>query len=170
MVLSPWAFWAAVLFLIVGLLGVVLPAVPGVGFMWIVVIVYAVAEHFATIDPLTFTALTLLGVAGATADIWLAQLGAKVGGASLWSMVCSIVGGLLGGLVGLLFAGLGMIPGVLVGSILGVLVNEYRTHREWRAAWRASIGLMIGFTLSTVVQLVIGLAMIALFVWQVMRG
>ena len=61
MILPGWAFGVAILFLIVGLLGVLLPAVPGVGFMWIVILVYAIAERFATIDPLSFAMLTVLG-------------------------------------------------------------------------------------------------------------
>jgi uncharacterized protein YqgC (DUF456 family) len=170
MVLPAWAFWTALLLLIVGLLGIVLPAIPGTGFMWIVIAVYAAAERYATIDPLSFAILTLLGWAGATADIWLRLLGAKVAGASIWSTLFSIVGGLLGGLIGLLFAGIGAVPGVLVGSVVGVVANEYRERRQWKAAFRASLGLVIGFTVSIAVQLVIGLAMVGIFVWQVLRG
>jgi uncharacterized protein len=170
MVLPVWAFWMAILFLVVGLLGVILPAVPGAGFMWIVIVVYAIAERFATIDPISFVVLTLLGLSGATADIWLSWLGTKVAGASFRSTLYSLAGALLGGLIGLLFLGFGAIPGVLIGSVLGVLISEYRERGEWKAAWRASLELMVGFTLSIVVQLGLGLLMFAIFVWQVLRG
>jgi uncharacterized protein YqgC (DUF456 family) len=159
-----------VLGLIVGLLGVILPLIPGVGFMWVVVLVYAVAERFSTIDPISFIVLTLLGWTGATTDVWLSLLGAKVGGASFRSTLLSLVGGLLGGLIGLLFAGVGVIAGVWVGSTLGILVNELYEHKQWKRALQATFGMMVGFTLSTVVQLVIGLAVAAIFVWQVLRG
>ena len=65
MVLPAWTFWIAITLLIVGLLGVLLPVIPGVGFMWIVILVYAIAERFATIDPISIAVLTLLGLIGA---------------------------------------------------------------------------------------------------------
>ena len=143
MVLPAWVFWAAVALLIVGLLGTLLPAIPGVGFMWVVILIYALVERFATIDPLTFVALTLLGAVGATADLWLGMLGAKVAGASLWSTLFSLLGALVGGLIGFFFGGIGAVPGALVGSMLGVLLNEYRERRAWRAALRATLGLAV---------------------------
>ena len=170
MVWQALAFGLAVALMFVGLLGIFLPAIPGVGFMWVVVLVYALLERFATIDPYTFAALTLLGLVGATADLWMSQLGARVSGASLRSTLASLAGMLLGGVVGLLFAGVGLFPGMMVGSLLAVLLNEYRERRAWGAAWRATLGLAVGFTLSTVVQVCIGLAMLALFAWQALRG
>lgn len=165
-----WMFWLALLLLLVGLAGVVLPALPGVALMWVVILFYAIWERFAAIDPLTFAALTLLALVGSTADIWLSQLGARVAGASLWSTVLSLLGGLIGGAIGFLFAGVGMFPGVLIGSGLGVFSYEYYKQREWKAALKATVGLMIGFTVSVGVQLVIAVLMLVLFVWQVLRG
>ena len=77
-------FGVAVALMVVGLLGVLLPVVPGVGLMWAVILVYAIMERFATIDPLSFAALTVLGLMGATSDLWLSLLGAKVGGDGNW--------------------------------------------------------------------------------------
>ena len=165
-----WSFWVALILMVVGLLGVVLPAIPGTGFMWIVVFLYAILERFAAIDPISFIVLTILGLGGATADIWMSQLGAKVGGASIWSTLASLAGTLLGAIIGVFFGGVGIIPGMLIGSIVGVLLNEYRVRQEWKAAWKATLGLVVGFTLSSLVQFVIGLLMLAIFVWQVLRG
>lgn len=170
MALPAWTFGVAIALLIAGLLGAFLPAIPGVGSMWIVILVYAIAERFATIDPLSFTVLTILGLIGATADLWMCHLGAKVGGASIHSTLFSMAGALLGGSIGFLFAGIGVVPGMLVGSILGVFFNEYRKCREWRASWKATLGLMIGFTLSSVVEFLVGILMLVVFVWQVLRG
>lgn len=170
MVLPAWVFALAMVLLVVGWLGVLLPAVPGVGFMWVVILAYALAERLATIDPVSLAVLTLLGIVGATSDLWMGQLGAKVGGASLSSTLFSLLGWLLGGIIGLLAGGVGAIPGMIVGSVLGVFVNELREHRNWKAAWQATLGLLAGWTLSTVVQLAIGTVMLAIFAWQVLRG
>ncbi|MBN1579889.1 MAG: DUF456 domain-containing protein [Anaerolineae bacterium] len=170
MVLPIWTFWAAIVFLVVGLLGVLLPLIPGTGFMWIVILIYAILERFQTIDVFSFIVLTLLGLGGATADIWMSQLGAQVVGASFWSTVWSLVGSLVGGVVGLVFLGVGAFPGMLIGSIAGMLFNEYRERGTWREAWQATLGFVVGFTLSSVVQLVIGGLMLFIFIWQVLRG
>jgi uncharacterized protein YqgC (DUF456 family) len=82
----------------------------------------------------------------------------------------SVAGGLLGALIGLFFGGIGAIPGAWIGSIAGVMVSEWIERKDWRAALRATLGLVVGFTLSTVVQLVFGVLMFAIFVWQVVRG
>ena len=118
MILPSWAFYLAILVQLVGLAGVVLPVVPGVALMWVTILVYAIAERFATIDPLSFAVLTLLGAAGATSDLWLGQLGAQVAGASGWSTLWGTLGALLGGLIGFLFAGVGAVPGSLFEQLL----------------------------------------------------
>ncbi len=165
-----WMFWVALGMMIVGLLGVFLPLLPGTGFMWVVVLVYAIMERFKTIDPLSLAILTMLGLGGATADLWMGLLGARVGGASPRATVYSLLGSLVGGLVGLVFAGLGAFPGMIIGAVGGVLLSEYRARRSWKAAWQATVGLVIGFTLSTVAKAIIGLLMLAIFVWQALRG
>lgn len=171
MVLPGWVFWLAIAFFAFSLLGeVIIPVIPSVALIWIVILAYAIAENFATIDLLSFAVLTLLGVAGATSDLWLGQLGAKVAGASFRSTVWGLVGALAGGLLGLLFLGLGALPMMWIGAALGVLLNEQRQRGSWKAAWQAVIGLAIGSVVSIAAKLAIGLAMVVLFVWQVLRG
>ena len=170
MVLPMWVFWIALMAMIVGLIGVILPLVPGVGFLWFVVLIYAIAERFATIDPLTFVVLTVLGAIGVSADLWMSQVGAKAGGASIWSLLAGLLLGAIGALVGAVFLGVGAIPGAVVGAVLGVLLAEYYQRKDWREALKASGGWLIGCTLSGGVQLLIGVLMITVFAWQVLRG
>jgi uncharacterized protein YqgC (DUF456 family) len=170
MALPWWATGLAIALMVVGLLGVFLPAIPGVAFMWVVVLVYTLAEKFTTIDPLSFAVLTILGVAGATSDFWMSQLGARVSGASLSTTLFSLLGGTVGGLIGFFVGGIGAVPGMLAGSILGSFLNEYRVRKDWKAALKATLGMLVGFTLSTLVKLVLGGAMLGIFIWQVVRG
>jgi uncharacterized protein YqgC (DUF456 family) len=170
MVLPGWAFWLAIALFVFGLLGVVMPAVPGVGLIWMVILIYAIAERLATIDPLSLAVLTLLGVAGVTADLWLGQLGAKVAGASSRSTIWGLVGALAGALIGLVFGGVGALPGMWVGAMLGVYLSEVRERGSWKAALQATVGVAIGSAVSVAVELVIALLMVAIFVWQVLRG
>ena len=156
--------------MLVGMIGVILPVVPGVGFIWIVVLIYAIAERFATIDPITFSILTILGAVGFTADLWMSQAGAKAGGASVWSLLVGLLLGAVGAIVGLVFLGVGAIPGAIVGAVAGVVLAEYYRRRDWREAFKAGGGWLVGCTLSGGVQFLIAILMILIFAWQVLRG
>lgn len=161
-----WVFWVAVLLMIVGMVGILLPAFPGAPIIWVAVVVYVILDRFAHIGVGWFILLSILGLAGSTADVWVSMLGARVGGASFVSTLCSLAGAIVGGAIGALIGGVGAFPGIVVGAVLGVLLNEYRVRREWRAALQATLGLVAGFTVSTVIQLTIGGAMIVIFLWR----
>jgi uncharacterized protein YqgC (DUF456 family) len=165
-----WAYWVALAAMSVGLLGVLLPLVPGVGFIWLVSLIYALAEGFATIDPLTFTVLTILGALGFTADLWMSQVGAKVGGASIWSLLAGLLLGAIGALVGLVYLGVGAGPLAVVGAVLGIVLSEWYRRKNLRAAIRAGGGWLIGCTVAGLLQLLIGALMMLVFAWQARAG
>ena len=156
-------FWltVALVAMFIGLLGVLLPLVPGVALIWFVALVYAIAEGFKNIDPITMVVLSVIAIPGITADIWVSSLGAKAGGASLWSIVASLVGGVAGFLISTL-------PGALIGAMVGLMAVELFRAKDWRQALKASGGWIAGWLLATVVQIVIGAIMIAIFWWQAM--
>jgi len=165
-----WAFWVALAAMSVGLIGVILPIVPGVGFVWLAILVYAIAEQFATIDPISFIVLTILGAIGFTADLWMSQVGARVSGASVWSLLSGLVLGIVGAIVGLVFLGIGALPGALLGAIAGVVLAEWYRRKDWEEAFKVGVGWAAGCLLSGVVQFVIAAVMILIFVWQALRG
>lgn len=158
-------FWLTVALtaMFIGLLGVLLPLIPGVAMIWLTALIYAIAEGFQNIDPLTMIVLSLIAIPGITADIWVSSLGAKVGGASLWSIMTSLVGGAIGFLT---FS----LPGAIIGSLVGLIAVELFRAEDWRQALKASGGWVIGWLLSTAVQIVVGVIMIAVFWWQAKGG
>ena len=181
MVLPRWAFWLALGGMTIGLLGVFLPLIPGVGFIWLIALIYAIAEKFAAIDPITFTVLTILGAIGVSSDIWMSKLGAKVGGASAPALLAGlglgVVGALLGliiGTIGLLFGlpflEIGIAPLAIIGAMLGVFLVEWRKHDDPQKALKATGGWLIGCFLSGIVQFAISALMMLIFIWQVLRG
>jgi hypothetical protein len=169
-VLPNWVFWVALAAMVIGLFGVILPIFPDVIFIWLVALIYAIAEGFAAIDPITFAVLTLLGATGFVAEFLMGQAGAKAAGASIWSLLAGIVLGAVGALMGLLFLGIGAVPGAVLGAFAGIVLAEWYQLRDWHQAFRAGGGMLIGCTLSAGVQLLIGVSMILIFVWQVLRG
>lgn len=157
--------WLAVTLVVmfIGLLGALLPLVPGVALIWLTALIYAIAEGFENVDPITLVILSLIALPGITADIWVSNLGAKVGGASLWSIVTSLLGGIIGFLVA-------NVPGAIIGSLVGLIAVELFRAKDWRQALKASGGWIAGWLVSTFIEIAIGATMIAIFWWQAKGG
>jgi Protein of unknown function (DUF456). len=170
MVLPMWAFWIALAVMLVGLLGVILPILPGIGLIWLTILVYAIAERFATIDIITLAAITLLGAAGFSANLWAGHLGAKAGGAALSSLLLGFLTGLAGALIGVILLGVGAIAGAIIGALLGIIIAEWRRREDWREAINVGGGWLAGCALSGLIQFITGTLMILIFVWQALKG
>lgn len=153
----------ALLVMVVGLIGTVLPVIPGTVLIFLSALGYALVEGFQTVGWPTLAVLGVLALVATTADLWASSIGAKVGGASGWS----VLGGMIGGLIGFLVLSL---VGAIIGAILGVLLTEIVRLGDWRKALKAGGGWAIGWALATVVQVGIALTMVAIFVWQVIQG
>ena len=149
--------------MLVGLIGIVLPVIPGTVVIFLAALLYAWVEGFQTVGWPTLVVLGLMTVVATTADIWASSIGAKVGGASGWSVVVGLIGGLVGFIV---FS----LPGAIIGAVVGVLLTEILRLGDWRQALKAGGGWALGWALATVVQLGLGLVMVAIFVWQVLQG
>lgn len=147
--------------MVIGLIGTVLPIIPGTILIFLAALIYALIEGFQTIGWPTLVVLGVMTVVATTADLWASSVGAKIGGASGWSVLV----GLLGGLVGFFVFSL---PGAIMGAILAVLLTEIVRVGDWRQALKAGSGWLVGWILSTVFQLGMGLIMMAIFVWQVL--
>lgn len=163
-------FWLALGVMLIGLVGALLPGIPGATLIWLAALGYGLADGFHHLTPLAFAALTILALAGATTNIWVSHSLGRLGGASWAALLAGAVLGLVGLFVGLLFAGIGAIPGTLIGTLAGILLVEWRRRRQWLAAIRAGAGWLIGYLVSSLVEFGVGLVMILLFTWQVARG
>ena len=165
MLLQIISFGIAVLFILVGLVGVILPILPGTLLVWLSVFFYYLVERalgFAAIDPITFIVVTALALVAGTSEIWLPLLGARQSGSSKRAMVA----GLLGALIGTFVLPIPLV-GTVVGYAAGVLLGEYQKHGDWDKALRAGAGGLAGWGLATVLQLVTGFVILLVFIWQV---
>ncbi len=168
--LPAWAFWGALVAMVIALFGVFVPIIPDIALIWLVILVYAIAERFSTIHPLSFVALTFLAALGITAEFWMSQAGAKISGASIWSILAGIALSIVGAIFGLVLLGIGAVPGALLGALLGLVLAEWYQRRQWRETIKVVGGWLAGYLLSVGVQLYIGILMIIIFVWQAIRG
>ena len=162
--------------MLVGLLGSVLPGLPGVTLIFLSATVYAFLTDFDFVGVPVLLILFLFAAVAFVADFFATSYGAKRFGASNWGTVGGAVGGLVGTLIGLLFAGVGSIFGLIFGTISGVFLGEYLGRRrqgpggqnpaggDWRRTTRAAGGVFVGFVASAVAQGLLGLLSVVVFV------
>ncbi|MCG5512716.1 DUF456 domain-containing protein [Ectothiorhodospira shaposhnikovii] len=148
-------WFLAVLLIILGLVGLVLPALPGPLLLFAGLWTAAWAEGFAHVGTKTLIVLGLLAALAFLADFVAGAFGARRYGAS----GRSILGATLGAVVGMFF---GLI-GLLLGPFLGAVLGELSARRDLVAAGRAGWGATLGLILGTAAKLALGITMVALF-------
>jgi uncharacterized protein YqgC (DUF456 family) len=145
----------AALLVLVGLAGIVLPALPGVILIFAGLALAAWAEGFQYVGAGTLTILGVLSLLAWSLD-WLAgSLGARHFGASRQA----VVGAMLGALVGLFFGPVG----ILIGPFVGAVIGELLARRDLGQAGRAGVGAWLGLLLGVVAKLAISITMIGLY-------
>lgn len=153
-------FVLAALLILVGLAGVVLPALPGVPLMFAGMLLAAWADGFHHVGALTLTVLGLLAVLALLVDFAAGALGAKRVGAS----GRALLGAALGTVVGLFFG----IPGLLLGPFVGALLGELLAGSGMLRAANVGAGTWIGLLLGTLVKLALSFAMLGVFALALM--
>jgi uncharacterized protein YqgC (DUF456 family) len=156
-----WYALASVLIL-AGLVGTVLPALPGAPLMWIGMLIVAWVGHFERVGWITLSVLAGMAALTVVTDIVAAALGAKGVGASR----LAFLGAALGALIGIFFGFVGLLLGPLVGALIGELIASQSVER----ATRAGLGAAVGFILGAVAKLVLAFAMLGVFLLQLWRN
>lgn len=148
-------FVLAVVLVILGLVGTVLPALPGAMLIVAGLVVAAWAEGFSRVGVWTLVVIGAIGAASYLVDFAAAALGARKFGASPRAMVGAGLGTLLG-----LFLGL---PGIIIGPFIGAVAGELTVHRDYAKVGKAGLAAWIGFVVGMAVKVGIAFLMIAIF-------
>ena len=145
----------AVVLVVIGLVGTVLPALPGAMLIVAGLVVAAWSDGFMKVGVWTLVVIGAIGAASYLVDFAAAALGAKQFGASPRAMVGAGLGTMLG-----LFLGL---PGIIIGPFLGAVIGELTVHRDMAKVGKAGFAAWIGFLIGMVVKVGIAFLMIAIF-------
>ncbi len=156
----------SLLVMVVGLIGVVVPILPGVPLIWLGVLVYVLLEGFGGwAGGLAFGLVSLLTLASVAVDLLMGHAMARRSGTSWLAVLASV--GL--GLVGLFF-----FPplGAIVGAVLGMFLVEYwQRGQNVEQAWRSVSSYLAGLGWSAVAQIGFGMAIMVVWgVWVFLRG
>ena len=143
--------------LLPGLVGIVIPVLPGMLYMLIVTGIFAATDHFQHIGKGEFAILAGLTLLSFIIDHLSGVIGAKIGGASKRALQLGFIGMAVGFFI---FPPLGS----LLGLFLGVLGGELFQRRGQKLALRAASGSVAGAVSGTLLNLGIGLLFILLFI------
>lgn len=141
-----------------GLMGVLLPALPGLMLIWAAALFYGLMVGFGTIGWVVLAFLSLLVAAGIIKGVVIPRRAAAESGASGWAQLGAVAGGVVGFFVIPVF-------GLIIGALAGLLAVEYLLKGDWNEAMTAVRGTAKGFGVSVVIDLVLGIIMIA--AWSV---
>ena len=145
----------AVLLVVAGLAGILLPAIPGTVLIFAGLLLGAWADQFARVGVSTLVLIGVIGAATYFVDMAASALGVKRLGASPRAMIGATLGTIAG-----LFLGL---PGIILGPFVGAVIGELTTHRDLARAGKAGIAAWIGFAIGIAVKVGMAFLMIAIF-------
>jgi uncharacterized protein YqgC (DUF456 family) len=145
----------AVALIALGLVGALIPTVPGIPLIFIGIWLIAGIDHYHHLGYGWLIGIAALGAVGMTIDLLAGVLGAKRVGASRQA----VLGALLGTIIGLFFG----LPGVLLGPFLGAVLGELTAGSSVLRSTNVGIGAWLGLIFGTIVKLASSLIMIALF-------
>jgi uncharacterized protein YqgC (DUF456 family) len=154
-------FIIALILIIIGLIGIILPGLPDLIFIFLGILIYAIWTHFSTISMtwiFIFLSFTLFGYL----FDWLgAILGAKKAKSSKWGIIGAVLGGFLG-----IFAG--GILGMIILAILGTIIFEIIfAKKEIIESTKAGFGTLIGMIFGIFLKFVLAGVMIGIFISKV---
>lgn len=164
---SDLVFWLALIAMLVGLAGTVLPGLPGIALIWLAALIYGIADRFTTLSVPAFIGITALSAVGLAAELLLTQAATRFSGASWQATIAGVIGGIVGMVVGFFVGGIGIGPGGIIGALIGVIGVEYVHRKDLRAAVKAGGGWLAGCLASRAMQFLLALLIIGVFVWQV---
>ena len=145
----------------VGVVGTVLPVLPGAILVFAGIALAAWIDDFARIPVWLLGVFAVMTVCAWLVDYFAAALGAKKAGASRYAIIGAAIGtiaGILTGLWGLLFM-----------PLLGAAAGEYIAQRDAYRAGKVGVATWIGLLLGTVAKLALVLAMVGIFAVAMLR-
>jgi uncharacterized protein YqgC (DUF456 family) len=156
------AYGLVAILLIAGLLGSILPLLPGTPLILAGTFLYAVVTDF---DPIGIgRLLTLAGIAALaySLDYLAGAVGVKRLGGSRWAMLGAVVGAVVGVFFGPL--------GIILGPILGAVALELFVSRKLGTSVRSGLGTVLGMLFGMAIKFSLAVVMVGLFLWWIWQS
>ena len=145
----------AIVMILLGFAGNILPLLPGTPLMLAGMVLAAWLDDFQRIGGWSIALLAFLTVLSQLADFLSGTLGAKRAGASKYAIWGATIGSLAG-----VFAGL---PGILIGPFVGAAIGELMAEQDLLKAGKVGLATWLGLVAGMAAKIAIGFTMLGLF-------
>ncbi len=129
---------------LLGIVGCVLPILPGPVLTFLGLLLFALVRHFP--PPLTLTVIMIMAVLTllvTVADYFIPIWGARRYGATKWG----VWGSVIGMVVGIFFPPVGMLLGAFIGALVLEFVAQKKSGRALKAGWGVFVGSLAGIAI-----------------------
>jgi uncharacterized protein len=141
--------------IVVGLIGAIVPALPGIplifGGIWLI----AGVDHYQHLGLWWLLAVAGVGAVGLMLDLFAGALGAKRVGASKQA----VWGALAGTVIGVFFG----LPGLFLGAFFGAVLGELSAGNSVLRSTHVGVSAWVGLIFGSIIKLVSSVTMLALF-------
>jgi uncharacterized protein YqgC (DUF456 family) len=141
---------------LLGLAGIVLPALPGTILVLAGIVLGAWIDDFTRVGWVAVAAVAILAVLAWAMDYVAALLGARRAGASRQALIGAALGTVAGIFMGLV--------GVLFMPLVGAAIGEYMARRNQQQALRVGIATWLGLLAGMLAKFVLAFMMIGIYI------
>jgi len=152
-----WLWLIAILLVLIGLAGIILPALPGVPLFYGGLLLAAWIDDFSRVSVATIVILGVLALLAWLVDFVSSLITTKSAGASKQALWGTIIGGRIGIVGGLL--------GIIIGTVIGAIIGEILASRDMAHAGRVGVAAGLGFALALALKLALALLMLGIFAY-----
>jgi uncharacterized protein len=149
-----WVLCAALI--LVGLVGTVLPLLPGTVLVWAGIVLGAWIDDFTRVSLTTVLVISALALLAWALDYVAGLMGAKKAGASTQALIGAAAGTLVGLFMGLI--------GVLFMPLLGAAAGEYLAQKDQKRAAQVGLATWIGIMVGLIAKVVLAFIMVGIFI------
>lgn len=155
-----WGFLVAIPFIVGGIIGTLLPVLPGTALILFGFVVYGLCTDFGTLSLSFFVIQVVLVGLSYLVDFLATAFGVKMYGGSKAAVWGAVLGSLLIFVIGPL--------GLLIGPLVGAVAGELLMGEQVRQAFKAGFGSFLGFIGGTLIKIVLALIMIGFFTFSIL--
>ena len=149
----------AAFLMLLGILGSILPVLPGILISWVGLLVFYLAPsvpiNYWFLGSTLFIAILIYVL-----NLIIPAMGTKRYGGSK--------SGMIGATIGLVIGLFSPIPfGIIIGPFIGAFIGEIINKSNRKSALKAAFGSFIGFLASSFMELMVAFSFLLLFLWKV---
>lgn len=142
--------------IVAGLVGAILPALPGIPLIFAGIWLSAGVDHYRHLSLGWLVVIAVIGAVGVGLELLAGALGARRIGASRRA----VWGAFLGTVLGMFFG----LPGLLLGPFIGAMLGELSAGNSVLRSSHVGVNTWIGLIVGTMMKLICSITMLAVFV------